>query len=231
MIIEFIYPEIANLLGEHGHLMFLRRLFPDARLIETPAGELPAFLESQVDFVFMGPMSENNQKEIAVKWHGFKAIFRRRFEAGLVGLFTGNAFDLFGETISYEGKSTVKALGLAPFRTIVRRYDRTNNFVWGRTGDIDVFGPRSQFTYHEGSVSNMPFLTVEEGEGTVPGEPFEGVQIGNTIATELLGPLLIQNPALTKALFPGRTLPFEDALFAAARQRQEDRRAGCTKEL
>ena len=44
MKIEILYPDIANLFGEIGHVEFITKLFNDTEVIRTHITERPRFL-------------------------------------------------------------------------------------------------------------------------------------------------------------------------------------------
>ena len=226
MKIEIIYGELANLLGEHGSQQLLARTFGEDRLIRTSYPGLPAFFDQEVDLVYMGPMTENTQRLVLALWRGHQEKFRSAIDKGTVFFFAGNALDLAGRSIRYEEKETVEGLGLYPFDTFCRRYDRQNEVVLADFQSLAVTGFRSQFTKHTGDAGAFPFLTVRHGSGMNPDILTEGIHDRNFFATSLLGPFLILNPSFTKILFKtigfDGPLPFEEELFRAEALRLED---------
>ena len=112
MRIEIIYPEIANLLGEHGSQQLLQRTFADEEIICTKFPDLPQFFTSKIDFIYMGAMTESTQALVLDLWRPYAGDFRQKIDNGLVGFFAGNALDLLGRNIVYEEADTIQALGL-----------------------------------------------------------------------------------------------------------------------
>lgn len=226
MKIEIVYGELANLLGEHGSQQLLEQTFGPSKLIRTPYPQLPAFFEGGPDLVYMGPMTEGTQKRVLELWQGHEEAFRREIEKGTYFFFAGNALDLVGRSIRYEGGETVKAMGLYPLDTFCRRYDRENGLVLARYQDRPVMGFRSQFTRHTGDAGAFPFLNVEAGSGMNPDIRTEGIHDHNFFATSLLGPFLILNPSFTLELFQQvgyqGALPFEKAMREAEAIRLAD---------
>lgn len=226
MKVEILYGEIANLLGEHGTQNLLVQAFGESNIIRTPFPKRPAFLSGDVDFVHMGPMTERSQRLVLDRWRGLGDDFKDAIDRGVMFLFTGNALDLVGQTIEYEHSETIKALGLFPFDTLCRRYERRNEVVYGNFQSMDVMGFRSQFTTHRGDLHDYPFIKLTFGDGTIPGSQIEGIHKNRFFATELLGPFLILNPHFTKWLlsligFKDR-LPFEDVLVGGYDIRKKD---------
>ncbi|HZK28709.1 MAG TPA: hypothetical protein VFD19_00655 [Clostridia bacterium] len=226
MRIEILYGELANLLGEHGTQSLLAQTFGEDKLIRTHFPELPQFLVEDVDFVYMGPMTEQTQRLVLDLWRDKKDLFAKAITRDTVFFFAGNALDLVGRSIRYEERETVEALGLYPFDTLCRRYDRQNEIVCATFNEMPLTGFRSQFTTHTGDAGAFPFLVVEQGSGMNKDIQTEGIHDRNFFATSLLGPFLILNPSFTKWLlarigFHG-TLPHEAALVDAERIRLED---------
>ena len=226
MRIEIIYPEIANLLGEHGSQQLLQRTFADEEIICTKFPDLPQFFTSKIDFIYMGAMTESTQALVLDLWRPYAGDFRQKIDNGLVDFFAGNALDLLGRNIVYEEADTIQALGLYPFDTLCKRFDRKNEIVRGKFHEFEVMGYRSQFTTHTGDSSAFPFIEVINGSGMNPAVKTEGVADRNFFATSLNGPFLILNPEFTKWLFGlfgyRGELPFEADLLAAADLRRED---------
>lgn len=226
MRVEIMYGELANLLGEHGTQNLLARTFGESNIVRTAFPKRPAFLGGDIDFVYMGPMTEQSQRLVLNAWRGLDDEFRDAIERDVLFFFTGNALDLVGRTIEYEEGETVEALGLFSFDTYCMRYERRNEAVYGNFQAIDVMGFRSQFTTHRGDLQEHPFIHLKYGDGTIPDSQVEGIRKNRFFATELLGPFLVLNPLFTKWLlslvgFGGR-LPFEEALIRAYDVRKKD---------
>lgn len=225
MTIELLYPDVCNLLGEHGSIRLLECCFGED-VITTSFPNKPHFLTEPVDFVYMGPMTERMQRRIAALWRPLADDLRAAIARGQAGFFAGNALDLLGRHVIYEEGDTVPMMGLYPFDTYCRRYDRENTIVAGIWNGIEVMGYQSRFTIHTGDTSVKPFIRVTTGTGMNPETDTEGICDGNFFATDLLGPFLVLNPDFTDVLFRRfgyeGDLPFEAQLRHAARIRFED---------
>ena len=226
MKIEIIYGELANLLGEHGTQSLLAETFGEQQIIRTPFPHLPRFLVDDVDFVYMGPMTEQTQRLVLDLWRDQKELFAKAIEENTVFFFAGNALDLVGRSIRYEEQDTIQALSLYPFDTFCRRYDRVNEFVCATFNNMPLTGFRSQFTTHTGDAGAFPFLVVGQGNGMNKDIRTEGIHDRNFFATSLLGPFLLLNPSFTRWLFARAgyhgTLPYEKSLLDAESTRLED---------
>ncbi len=216
MMVEFLYPELTNLLGENGSLLLLTQIFGEDQVLSTSFPQKPRFLEEKVNLVYMGNMTEEKQKLILELFLPYKEEIKEKIEEGQFFLFTGNALDLLGTTIEHEEGETLEALGLFDFKTKVAKYKRTNAFIHGQTQKgAEVFGFISQFTSYQGE---MPPLVQSQGKGY-------GIHYKNLYATSLLGPLLITSPYFTKELLQEMgmptTLPKEESMMAAFKRRKE----------
>ena len=61
MKIEVLYPEICNLYGDLANIRYLKLCLPQAQIIKTSLQSRPAFLDEDVDLVYMGTTTENGQ--------------------------------------------------------------------------------------------------------------------------------------------------------------------------
>lgn len=218
MKVEFLYPELTNLLGENGTQMLLRKIFGDDNVIRTSYPALPRFLREEVKLVIIGAMTEEKQKLILSLLLPFREAIKERLEAGQFFFFTGNAFDLLGKKICHEEGECLEALGLFDFTTQVARYRRSNAFVHGYTREeSEIFGWISQFTEYSGELPGFVFSDNKS----------YGIHYKNLYATSLLGPLLITSPYFTKELLRAMgkedRLPEEEDLLACFEKRREDR--------
>ena len=68
----------------------------------------------------------------------------------------------------------------------------------GKSGDIDIVGFRSQFSFMYGDNSDCCFLKMERGDGINKESKYEGMRKNNLICTTCLGPILPLNPLFTE---------------------------------
>ena len=221
MIIEVLYPELCNLYGDAMNAEYLHRALPDAGFIKTSLKSTPTFVEKDVDFIYIGSMTETAQ-ELAIK---ALAIHHKRIDElinnGTVFLVTGNAMELFGKRIENEDGSYIEALGFFDFYSKRQMMCRYSSIYLGSFGEIDVVGFKSQFAHIYSDNNNIPALfETKRGAGRKPGQPEEGVRLKNFFATSVLGPLLILNPPFTRYILSlldvhSITLPYENEILTA----------------
>jgi len=215
MRVEFLYPELTNLLGENGSLNFFAEIFGEDNVVRTCYPDQPRFLNEDIGLVFMGAMTEQSQKLILDILLPLREEIQASIAAGQHILFTGNSIDLLGEEIIYAKVGAIPALNLYPFKTYTNRYDRYNELVYGLFGEIEIIGFISQFTRYEGGTPKF----IHSKQGNL------GLHDNNLFATSLLGPLVITSPQFSKYLLASLgldvELPHEEDLLAAFAARKQ----------
>jgi CobQ-like glutamine amidotransferase family enzyme len=199
MKIEILYPEAGNLYGDTANIKYLRLCLPEAEIIETSLGSVPAFTKEKIDLIYSGPMTERAQELAAAALMPYADKINELIDSGTHLLFTGNSLELLGSHIVTDG-GDIKCLGILSFyskRFMAKRY---NGFFLGSYEDIKITGFNSRFShsYPEGELNG--FAAVIRGIGLNEGCGFEGVKKNSFIGTYLLGPLLPLNPLFTRKL-------------------------------
>ena len=226
MIIERLYPEVANLFGDSANFKYLCESLPDAEFVETGLNEKPAFISRDVSLVYMGPMSEAHQLLALEHLRGYRDRLEQMISGGVHFLMTGNSFELFGKYIEQNGKKT-EALGILDFFSRCDTSRRYNGFFLGDFNGIKLTAFNSRFSHSYLGSDCAGFARVLRGIGLNDGCGFEGVQKNNFIGTYLLGPLLILNPLFTARLMEQLGLPgakpafFEQSMEAYERRLSE----------
>jgi CobQ-like glutamine amidotransferase family enzyme len=205
LTIEMLYPEIANLHGDNANITYLSQCRPDARVIRTGLTDTPAFANSAVDLIYLGPMTEQGQLKAINRLAPHRARIEEQIESGTSFLFTHNAFEVLGARIRNDDMHyDVPGVGVFPHESTLAMFGRYNGKVIGAVPEAPghpIVGYKSQFsmvTAH-GSTDEF-FLTASRGIGLNTGTAGEGVRRGNFLGTSLLGPILIANPHFTRGL-------------------------------
>lgn len=225
--IEILFPEFCNLYGDISNMKYLKKCLPNANFIETAFDEEPCFAKEKVNFIYLGPMTENMQEKVITKLKPYKERIEELIEENIIFLITGNAIEIFGKYIENEDGSKIEALGI--FDTYAKRdmLHRHNSIFIGKWDNIDIVGFKSQFTFAYGNNEENYFAKVEKGIGLNKESKLEGIMKNNFIGTYLIGPILILNPLFTKKLIEKmgvkeKKLAFEEDLKAAYNQRLEE---------
>ncbi len=233
-LIEVLYPELGNLYGESGNALYLKKCLPGADFRYTQLASRPAFAEEQPDLILMGAMSEDSQQQAVRRLQPYRGRLSALMDAGVPMLFTGNAGEVLFEQVETWNKTSFEGLGLLPFRAKANGYTRYNGLTYGVFQDsFDTFGFRSQFTFWYGDNAQCPFVRCKRGIGLNPDSSLEGILKNRTIVTAQLGPLLVNNPQLTRTIFGWMGVEsspvFEKEILAAQKERLKDFEAPGTK--
>ncbi|MCF0135782.1 MAG: hypothetical protein HUJ69_05105 [Lachnospiraceae bacterium] len=229
--IEILFPEVANLFGEPFNVKYLKQsLGEECEVIETALTETPAFPNGSVDLVYMGAMNESSQLLAINALKPYVEVMKTQIEAGKVFLFTGNAMEVLGTSITFDDKVEHPALGITPLRSRTDMMHRYNTLFDGNVkteeGDIRIQGFKTTFSFSYGENEDHYFASSIRGCGINKQSTLEGYRIHNCIATYLVGPLLVLNPDLALYILKlagvqAPVLAFEDRARECARIRAE----------
>lgn len=215
MKIEILFPEICNLYGELFNIKYLRESLEssvhldngapvyDIEVIETHLNDKPLFVREMPDLIYMGTMTEKNQKLAVRSLIQYKSELRKCIENGANFLLTGNAVEVFGNSIFEDGELVTEGLGLIDIYAKRSSIDRYNSLYVGEfdTGDeekLKIVGFKSLFGFIYGPDTERPAFDTLLGYASNLDTKCEGIRINNLIATSVIGPLLVLNPLLTK---------------------------------
>ncbi|MBM6927349.1 hypothetical protein [Pseudoflavonifractor phocaeensis] len=191
-----LYPQAMSLYGEYANLVLLTRLLeelgePVERRTVEP-GEAPDL--AGADLVYMGAGTERTQKAALAWLAPHREALGQAAEHGLV-LFTGNAMELLGASITDRNGTLFQGLGFGDFAT-VETDKRVPHDVIARTGlfEAPVVGFMNKCSVTSG-VDNPLFTALDLGAGNERDKGPEGFYHGNVIGTHITGPVLVKNPA------------------------------------
>ena len=205
MIIEMLFPEIANLHGDNANIDYLAQCRPDARIVRTGLTDTPAFVSGPVDLVYLGPLTEKGQLKAIAHLRPHRERIVELIEHGTVFLFTHNALEVLGTRIRNDEMGYDESgVGVFELEATLSMFGRYSGKVIGTVPEVGpehpVVGYKSQFSMVTAPDSLPGFLTAEQGIGRNTSTAVEGVRRNNFLGTSLLGPVLIDNPHLTRAL-------------------------------
>ena len=202
MTILHLYPDCMSLYGEYANVAVLRRHLEAAGVsvaVETALFEdAPGF--ERADFIYMGAGAERTQKAALDALSAYGEDFRAAVERGAAVLFTGNAMELLGASITDAGGKVWPGLGLAGYITL-ETDKRVPEDVVAHTSlwESAVVGFMNKCSVTKGI--KMPlFERLSLGLGNEADKGSEGFVDGNVFATHLTGPVLVKNPDFTDFL-------------------------------
>ena len=99
MRFEYLFAEFGTLYGDAANMSYLHRAVPDAEIVKTRHTDCPAFVDSHVDFVYIGSLTEAAQELAIAALLPHRESLERYINRGGVFLATGNSLEIFGEYI------------------------------------------------------------------------------------------------------------------------------------
>ena len=201
LTILHLYPDCMSLYGEYANLAVLCRhleamgvsVTVDTALFE----DAPPF--DRAGFIYMGAGTERTQKAALSALLPHKEALKAAIDRGAVVLFTGNAMELLGQSITDAQGKRWPCLGLADFST-VESDKRAPEDVVAHTSlwDSPVVGFMNKCSVTEDANPLFHSLSLGFGNGEDKGP--EGFMRGNVFATHLTGPILVKSPDFTDFL-------------------------------
>lgn len=220
MKVEVLYPEVCCLFGDKANARYLEACMPQAQFVYTPLCQKPAFAQEEVSMIYLASMSESSQKLLIDTLRPYRERLAELIDKGCVVLATGNAFEIFGETIETEKGEVIDALHCVDITTKRQIPKRSNSLFLGAFEGETIVGYTSRFAHSFYGDGAQPLFRVEKGYGmNLADKQREGVRKNNFFGTHLLGPILIQNPDFT--LYLQRLMGVEEPRLAWEEQVRE----------
>ena len=191
-----LYPDFMSLYGEYANVALLRRhleamdVTVAVRTVES--GDAPDF--SGADMIYMGAGTERKQKIALEKLLPHADGLKAAAEQGALILFTGNAMETLGASVTDAAGKVWQGLGLADFTTV--ETDRrspgdviASPVLW----DAPAVGFMNKCSATRGVTAPL-FDRLSMGLGNEAEHGAEGYASGNVLATHITGPVLVKNP-------------------------------------
>ena len=194
IVIAYLYYDLLNLYGESGNLKFLKNHLEEQN-IEVVQKFLTIDDEldfSEYDLVLMSTGTENNQKLALRHLLKYKDEIKTAIESNKFFLITGNAIDLFGQSIETRDGKKIECLNIFNY-TVKESEKRIVNdalFLNKETNDY-VIGFQNQSSILTGNENSLFEVLVGTGASS---SKEEGIHYKNFYGTYLIGPLLVRNP-------------------------------------
>ena len=200
--IVHLYPDGMSLYGEYANLVILTRMLEglgDQVEITRVLGEdTPDFAGAHL--IYMGCGTEQAQKWAMGLLQPHREELAKALEEGAILLFTGNAMEILGQTITDRKGKVWQGLGLGEFTTIETNQRPPHDVIANPTlwqEPTVGFMNKCSLT---ADISTPLFSGLEMGFGNDKQRGPEGYAQGNILATHLTGPVLVKNPAFAHYL-------------------------------
>ncbi len=211
-----LFYDLMNLYGEYGNIKSLKKCLEqeNAEVIIDCLSLENDIDFTKYDFIYIGSGTENNQKIALNYLLNYRDELVKAYNSGVVILATGNAFEMFGKTIT-DCKNTIhKALGLFDFYTVETDKKRTLTDQLCTTslfeGYLVGFINKASEIF---DVTNELF-SAELGTGNNGKALKEGYVSNNFYGTHLTGPCLVKNPNfmeyIVKIILKNKGMKFND---------------------
>ena len=200
LTILHLYPDVMNLYGEYANVAVLRRHLEalGASVSVQAAGEDADF--SAADFIYMGAGTERKQKYVLAAAPRQADGLRAAVEQGAVVLFTGNAMETLGASVTSAGGQCWPGYALADFTTVETARRSPGDVVALSTlWDAPAVGFMNKCSVTRGAATPL-FQELAMGFGNQEEHGAEGYVSGNVFATHITGPILVKNPDFTDLL-------------------------------
>ena len=149
--IEMLYPEICNLFGDYANVKYLASCIEDVKVINTHLTDKPSFLNEDVDFIYMGSMTEKSQELVIERLKPYTEKIKEMIDKNKVMLFTGNAVEILGNYIEKDDGSKIEALGILNFYAKRQMMNRVNSLI---LGDFEIASEKNKENSKENSNVN-----------------------------------------------------------------------------
>lgn len=198
LTILHLYPECMSLYGEYANIAVLRRrleaLGAAVKVREITLEEAADF--SGADFIYMGAGTERRQKNVLTAGQRYAPALREAAEGGAVLLFTGNAMETLGASVTDAAGKVWPGYGLAEFTTVeTDRRDPGDVVAESSLWDAPAVGFMNKCSATHGITSPV-FSELPLGFGNEAEHGPEGYVSGNVFGTHLTGPVLVKNPQM-----------------------------------
>ena len=226
LTILHLYPDCMSLYGEYANVMVFRRHLEAMGVsvtVETALFEdAPDF--EHADFIYMGAGTERTQKAALSALLPHKEALKAAIDRGAAVLFTGNAMETLGASVTDAAGKVWLGLGLADFTT-VEGDRRDPEDVIAHTGlwDSPVVGFMNKCSVTM-EVETPLFDRLSLGQGNRADKGPEGWTEGDVFATHITGPVLVKNPDFTdfliRRIFAAKGWPMPEKLPVLPSERE-----------
>lgn len=197
LTILHLYPEFMSLYGEYANLAVLRRHLEALGVtaaVRTVTAEETAPDFAGADMIYMGAGTERGQKRAMTGLLAVREGLVAAVERGALLLFTGNAIETLGASVTDRDGRVWPGLALADFTT-VETDSRTPGDVVAEPAlwDAPAVGFMNKCSLTRGVTSPL-FRRLLLGFGNEAERGPEGYVSGNVFATHITGPVLVKNP-------------------------------------
>lgn len=195
--IAHLYYDLMNLYGENGNTRVLcKKLEEQSLKVEVHFLSIDDELDfSLYDIFYIGSGSEENELLVLEHLEKYKKKLKDAIKNGKFFIITGNAVELFGNSITNLDNNVIKTLGIFDYNCKVTDFRIIGEQVY--TCPLikeKIIGFQNRETVINDYKNSL--FNVITGTGYKPKVMQEGILENHFYGTYLLGPLLVRNPYL-----------------------------------
>ncbi len=194
--ILYLYYDIMNLYGESGNIRMMERVLESKGA--QPQTDRKTVTDTdidftQYDFIYCGAGTENSRNTCLEHLRNFADSLKKAYDSGTVMLFTGNSYEMLGETLTTAEGTVRKGIGLFGFTVAEQGKVRYSGDVTLKCSfsEKEFIGYINKCSEVQG-VKN-PLFQVNCVAGTVK-EQTDGIHCNNFFGTQVIGPVTVKNP-------------------------------------
>lgn len=197
-----LYPELMSLYGEYANVLALERRMNQLNVtVECCRVSFEDEKDfNKADFIYMGAGTEGAQKAVLENLLPCALQLKGALDGGAVLLFTGNAMEILGASITDRMGKVWPGLELGTFTTV--ETDKRNPgdvIAQPALWETPAVGFMNKCSVTRG-VTTPLFTRLAMGFGNEVEGGAEGYVSGNLFATHLTGPVLMKNPDFLNVL-------------------------------
>ena len=226
LTILHLYPDAMSLYGEYANVAILCRhlaaMGVQTSVQAAASGDAPDF--GAADLIYMGAGTERKQKGVLATADRDGPFLRSAADRGAVLLFTGNAMETLGASVT-DAKGTVwPGFALADFTSVETDRRTPGDVVALPTlWETPAVGFMNKCSTTSGITTPL-FHSLQLGFGNDAEGGAEGYVSGNVFATHITGPVLVKNPdfldLIVRRLFHHKGWPLPEQLPVLPHERE-----------
>lgn len=191
-----LYPDCMSLYGEWANAAVLKRhleaLGVAVNVKKVLLDDTADFTDA--DFIYMGCGTERTQKAALMTLKDRGNDLKTALDRGAVVLFTGNAMELLGKSVTDARGQAWPGMGLAEFSAVETDKREPEDVIAHATlWESPAVGFMNKCSVTTGVTSPL-FDSLKLGLGNEKELGAEGYVDGNLFATHITGPVLVKNP-------------------------------------
>ncbi|MBR3988024.1 MAG: hypothetical protein IKK10_01835 [Clostridia bacterium] len=192
-----LYSDFMNLYGEYGNVRLLTKALEDKGcevILDKKTVTDTEIDFAEYDFIYCGAGTESKRTFSLNHLKKFKDSLKSAFDAGKAILFTGNSWEMLGKTINTADGRVLEGLNLFGFTVKEQNARRLTGDIKAKADFLDneLIGFINKCSEVENVTSPLFTLTMKPESFSFE---TEGIHEKNLFGTQIVGPVLVKNPA------------------------------------